>query len=188
MAECAKFTGKTCLVPHSDEFECQGQGSKVKVTRDKKRTVHSRPGSVRMVCAGCRRLQAAADGTIPSLPGVISWACVQFMFGKTSLTLDIVACDVAETTWNTLPARSRNGPSRRRPSTRRLCWRQRLKSCMEEEPRSGRKVAMLPSPRNQRLGTARLCVGSWPSDRYFRSVCLFVCLSVCLCRVFLSRL
>ena len=30
--------------------------------------------------------------------------------------------------------------------------------------------------------------GSRPSDHYFRSVCLFVCLSVCLCRVFLSRL
>jgi len=22
---CAKFTGRTCLVPYSDEFECQGQ-------------------------------------------------------------------------------------------------------------------------------------------------------------------
>jgi len=31
-------------------------------------------------------------------------------------------------------------------------------------------------------------VGSRPSDHYFCSVCLFVCLSVCLCRVFLSRL
>ena len=30
--------------------------------------------------------------------------------------------------------------------------------------------------------------GSRPSDHYFRSVCWFVCLSVCLCRVFLSRL
>ena len=30
--------------------------------------------------------------------------------------------------------------------------------------------------------------GSQPSDHYFRSVCWFVCLSVCLCRVFLSRL
>jgi len=30
-------------------------------------------------------------------------------------------------------------------------------------------------------------IGSRPSDHYFRSVCLFVCLSVCLCRVFLSR-
>jgi len=34
---CAKFTRKTCLVLHSDEFECQGQRSKVRVTKDKKR-------------------------------------------------------------------------------------------------------------------------------------------------------
>jgi len=32
---CAKVTRKMCLVPHSDEFEYQGQRSKVKVTRDK---------------------------------------------------------------------------------------------------------------------------------------------------------
>ena len=38
---CAKFTQKTCLVICSDEFECQGQKSKVKVTRDKKCAVHS---------------------------------------------------------------------------------------------------------------------------------------------------
>jgi len=31
----AKFAGKTCLVPRSDEFECQGQRSMVKVTTDK---------------------------------------------------------------------------------------------------------------------------------------------------------
>jgi len=39
MAEqiCAKFTGKTCLVPHSDKFEFQGLRSKVKVTGDIKR-------------------------------------------------------------------------------------------------------------------------------------------------------
>jgi len=30
--------------------------------------------------------------------------------------------------------------------------------------------------------------GSQPSDHYFRSVYLSVCLFVCLCRVFLSRL
>jgi len=30
--------------------------------------------------------RAAADRTIPSLLGVISVACVQFVFGKTSLT------------------------------------------------------------------------------------------------------
>jgi len=33
---CAKFTRKTCFVLRSDELECQGQKSKVKVTRDKK--------------------------------------------------------------------------------------------------------------------------------------------------------
>jgi len=32
---CAKFTRKTCLVLRSDKSECQGQKSKVKVTRDK---------------------------------------------------------------------------------------------------------------------------------------------------------
>jgi len=32
---CAKFTRKTCLVIRSDEFECQGQRSKTKVTMDK---------------------------------------------------------------------------------------------------------------------------------------------------------
>ena len=32
----AKFIGKTCLVPRSDESEGQGQRSKVKVTREKK--------------------------------------------------------------------------------------------------------------------------------------------------------
>ena len=34
---CAIFTGKTCLVPGSEEFECQGHRSKVSVIRDKKR-------------------------------------------------------------------------------------------------------------------------------------------------------
>jgi len=40
--------------------------------------------------------------------------------------------------------------------------------------------------RQRRLGSKIL--GSRPNDHYFGSVCLFVCLSVCLCRVFLSRL
>jgi len=38
---CAKFTWKTCLVLRLDDFECQGEKSKVKVTRDKKHAVHS---------------------------------------------------------------------------------------------------------------------------------------------------
>jgi len=44
---CAKFTGKTCLVPLSDHFECQGQRSDV---RDKNALRTSiTPGSERMV-------------------------------------------------------------------------------------------------------------------------------------------
>jgi len=38
------------------------------------------------------------------------------------------------------------------------------------------------------LHVRQCLVGSRPSDHYFRSVCWFVCLSVCLCRVFLSCL
>jgi len=33
---CTKFTRKTCLVLRSEKFECQGQRSKIKVTRNKK--------------------------------------------------------------------------------------------------------------------------------------------------------
>ena len=85
------------MVPRSDEFECQGQRSKVKVTRDKKRAVHSHhPGSLRMVRARCKRPHAAADRTISLLPGpgVISAACVWFMFGRTS---SAVVCRVLHT-------------------------------------------------------------------------------------------
>ena len=32
---CAKLTRRTCLFLRSDKWECQGQKSKVKVTRDK---------------------------------------------------------------------------------------------------------------------------------------------------------
>jgi len=37
----------------------------------------------------------AADGTIPSLLGVISVACMRFMFGKTSLGLVCIFYEVA---------------------------------------------------------------------------------------------
>jgi len=47
----------------------------------------SPPGSVRMVCTRSRQREAAADGTIPSLRGVILGACVRCMFGKKSLSL-----------------------------------------------------------------------------------------------------
>jgi len=45
------------------------------------------PNSERMEHACCKYRHAAADGTIPSLPGVISAACVRFVFRKTSSVL-----------------------------------------------------------------------------------------------------
>jgi len=60
----AKLTGKTLLVPRSDEFEGQGQRSKVMVTRAKKRH-------------------------FPAL----SAACERFMLGKTSLSSSSVSIE-----------------------------------------------------------------------------------------------
>jgi len=58
---CAKFIRKTCFDPRSDEFECEGQRSKAKVTRDKKneKTLLSHPH-----CKACAvRRYAANDVT-----------------------------------------------------------------------------------------------------------------------------
>ena len=51
--------------------------------------------SIRMVCARCKQRAAATHGTIPSLPGVISGACVRCMFGKNSLALvsTLILCE-----------------------------------------------------------------------------------------------
>jgi len=46
---CAKFTRTTCLVPRSNEFEGQGQRSKIKVTRYKN-TIFGPFGGLRAVC------------------------------------------------------------------------------------------------------------------------------------------
>jgi len=57
---CAKFTGKTQLVRRSEEFECQGQRSKVKVTKDKTgKTAASSP--LTMHCNSSRTPYAAND-------------------------------------------------------------------------------------------------------------------------------
>ena len=64
---CAKFTGKTCLVPRSDEFECQGQRSRLPGTKNALCT-RIAPGSDGMERARCKQRQGAANGTIPSLP------------------------------------------------------------------------------------------------------------------------
>jgi len=76
MAEriCAKFIGKTCLVPRSDEFECLGQRSKVKVIKDKTwKNAESSPLTMHSsACAVCCKIRAvgAGDWTIASQPGV----------------------------------------------------------------------------------------------------------------------
>jgi len=54
---CAKFTGKTCLVPRSVDIECQCQRSKVKVTRDKNALLAAITTGRQRTCS------------IPSLPG-----------------------------------------------------------------------------------------------------------------------
>jgi len=86
--DCAKFTGKHgwYLVPRwdvlslvtltfdldiqtrSDEFKCQDQRSRSRETKTRC-ALPSPHGSVRMVCARCKRRESAAEGTIPSLPG-----------------------------------------------------------------------------------------------------------------------
>jgi len=59
---------RTCSTSR-EEFECQGQRSSSPGTKTRL-ALPSPHGSVRMVCARCKqRAAAAADGTIPSLPG-----------------------------------------------------------------------------------------------------------------------
>ena len=48
---CAKFTRKTCVIPLSEEFEGQGQRSKVRVTRDKTGFSADISGTARPICA-----------------------------------------------------------------------------------------------------------------------------------------
>jgi len=85
-----------CLLPGSDEFECQGQRSKSKITRDKKRAVHShhprrRTNGPFCCMTHCDALAATniTQQQTRSLRrccmGVISAACVRLMFDKTSL-------------------------------------------------------------------------------------------------------
>jgi len=55
---CTKFTGKTCLVPRSDKFECQGQRSRSPGTNREKLLSHPRLTVHCKVCAVlCKWLQ-----------------------------------------------------------------------------------------------------------------------------------
>jgi len=84
---CAKFTRKTCLSLRSDEFECQGQRSKVKVTRDKKCAVHSQHPAMwtKWNALVADNVAQAADATIRSLQrGVSSLGCVRWAWRATA--------------------------------------------------------------------------------------------------------
>ena len=72
----------------SHEFECQGQSSKVKVTKDKNMlSAADSPGCVRMVCARCKQCAAVADGPMSWLPRGVLGACVQCTFGESPFAL-----------------------------------------------------------------------------------------------------
>jgi len=88
---CAKFTWKTCLVPYSEtslNVKVRGHGHK-KNALCTPITLPSPPppGSDEMERARCKERHAAAHGTVASLLGVISAACLRSMFGRTSLAL-----------------------------------------------------------------------------------------------------
>jgi len=97
---CTKLTRKTCFVPCSDEFEGQGQRSRS-------------PGAnflpLKMHCnvLAAKKRHAAADGSIPSLPGYdgSAAASVWFMSGKISLASSYISCE-SSTTRNVLWSRA----------------------------------------------------------------------------------
>jgi len=62
----------------------KGQGHQRQRTRA---ALSSPPAATEWNTLAVNDVTAAADGTIPLLPGVISAACVRFMFGKTSSAL-----------------------------------------------------------------------------------------------------
>jgi len=80
------FTVKTCLVPRSYEFECQGQGHQGQKTLCTLTILWQQRNGMRLVqitlCSSSRWHHSVADGG-----GVISMACMWFVFGKTSVAL-----------------------------------------------------------------------------------------------------
>ena len=78
--------------------ECQGQRSKVKITRDKKRAVHS---------GHSPQATSSSSGRDHS---VTAGACVRFMFGKTSLALVFSEFEYNGAVGTRVSVRSVNGP------------------------------------------------------------------------------
>jgi len=91
---CTKFTGKTCLVPRSDKFECQGQRSRSPGTNREncwvipiwQCTVRCAPYSA-SDCSSRWGHSAAAGGDRSAQWWELSAACVRCMFGETFLVL-----------------------------------------------------------------------------------------------------
>jgi len=83
---CAKFAGKTCLVPRSDEFECQGQRSRSPGTKMRS-ALPSPPTATEWNALAANNVINQQTGPFRRCQGVISAFCVQFVFGKTSLAL-----------------------------------------------------------------------------------------------------
>jgi len=80
---CAKFTGKTCLVRRSKEFECQGHGHQGQKMRC---ALRSTPAATKWnALAENDVIQQRTAPFRRCREGVISPACVRSMFGKTSL-------------------------------------------------------------------------------------------------------
>jgi len=92
---CAKFTGKTCLVPHSDKFECQGQRSRSPGTKN------CTPITPQQRRSGPHSLQARScssrwDHDVAARGYGSAASCVWFMFGKTSLaSVDSAISDIS---------------------------------------------------------------------------------------------
>jgi len=75
------------LARTSLNVKVRDQRSKSTGTKNALCTPITPPGSNVMERARCKERHAVADGTIPSMPGVILAACLRFLFGKTSLAL-----------------------------------------------------------------------------------------------------
>ena len=81
---CAKLTAKTRLVLRSDQFECQGQRSKVKVTREKF------PHYWKCIVTRSLQITSCMQQTGPfhrcrGWQKCIAAVCMRFTFGRTSL-------------------------------------------------------------------------------------------------------
>jgi len=83
---CAKFAGKTCLVPRSDEFECQGQMSRSPGTKTCC-ALPSPPAATEWNAFATNNVRQQQTVPLRRYQGVISARCVRLCLVKTSLAL-----------------------------------------------------------------------------------------------------